>query len=283
MEFILATSAVLDGNMSFQWGEESEVNENRKNFLEKHTLKLEDCVFMDLEHGDEVAIVGDSDKGKVLTADALITNTPGVTLFLMTADCLPLALHDPEKNVIALVHLGWKSSDLGLAAKTVEAMTRELGSDPKTIKASIGPGIHKESYLVENPSQKDNPKWAPFLEETMGFTGDVERGKSKQSGLLFRAEDARKSSRTRTLTKVDPVVNFGEAHSAPTKAGIAKIYNRVDLVGFNLEALTNAGIRNENISISPEDTAISPSYFSHFCSVRTNKPEGRFATVAVMQ
>lgn len=260
MNLLLATSTKADGNMSFEWGSREEVLQNRKAFLEKHTLKFEDCVFMDLEHGDEVAVVGDSDKGKVLTADALITNAPNVALFLMTADCLPLALHDPEKGVIALVHLGWKSSDLGLAAKTIETMTREFGSDPKTIKVSIGPGIHKESYLVENPSQKNDPKWVPFLEEAMGFT------------------------------KVDSVVNFGEAHGTPAKAGIAKIYNRVDLVGFNLEAFTDAGVLSEHISISPEDTAISPEYFSHFRSLRPLRqaqgkpePEGRFASVAVLQ
>ena len=213
--------------MSFEWGEESEVQENRRRFLEKHDLKIDDCVFMDLEHGDEVAIVTEKDKGKKLTADALITNTPGVALFLMTADCLPLALHDAAKKVIALVHLGWKSSDLGLASKTVEAMTREFSSNPQAMKAYIGPGIHKESYLVQNPSQKDDPKWAPFLEEAMGFM-------------------------------------------------------KVDLVGFNLEALTNTGIPSENISISPEDTVVSPEYFSHRHSTLSGKPEDRFVTVARM-
>lgn len=239
MKFILKTSKVSDGNMSFEWGKEAEVLENRKKFLEQNNFKIEDCVFMDLEHGDEVAIVSEKDKGTKLTADTLITNTPGVVLFLMTADCLPLALHDEANNAIALVHLGWKSSDLNLAAKTVEAMTREFGSDPKSIKAYIGPGIHKESYLVQNPSQKDNPKWVPFLEEAVGYT-------------------------------------------------------KVDLIGFNLEALTNAGLMDEHIEVSPEDTAVSPEYFSHVRSKKTLRlpdgaqgkppePEGRFATVATLR
>jgi polyphenol oxidase len=57
----------------------------------------------------------------------------------------------------------------------------------------------------------------------------------------------------------------------------------VDLVGYNVFQLKQSGILSENIEISPVDTAKDKNYFSHYRSVCTGKPEGRFCTVAGMQ
>jgi YfiH family protein len=224
MDFILATSTKADGNMSVSWGPEAEVAENRKRFLAKSALKPEDCAVMDLEHSDGIEVVKEGDGGKIFKVDALMTAVPGLALFLMTADCFPLAYHDPVKGVLALAHLGWKSTDLGLSGKVVERMMKEFESNPNDIRVFIGPGIHRESYLVQDPSQQNDIRWEPYLEEAMGFM-------------------------------------------------------KIDLIGFNLNALTEAGVPRESISISPENTAVSPEYLSHFRAVRTGEPEGRFATI----
>ena len=57
----------------------------------------------------------------------------------------------------------------------------------------------------------------------------------------------------------------------------------VDLVGFNVAELVRAGVLESNIEVSPFDTAKSPDFFSHYRSVRTGEPEGRFATVLGMR
>jgi YfiH family protein len=54
----------------------------------------------------------------------------------------------------------------------------------------------------------------------------------------------------------------------------------IDLVGCNIAQLTQAGVKKENITVDPTDTATSPQYFSHYRSVRTGEPEARFATIA---
>ncbi|MEK9176870.1 MAG: polyphenol oxidase family protein [Patescibacteria group bacterium] len=227
MDFLLATSTVQDGNMSPDWGPEAGVRENRRKFLTKHGFAPEQCVYMDLQHGSESAVVGEKEKGTILKVDALMTMAPGVALFLMTADCFPVAYHDPVKNAVALAHLGWKSTDKNLAAQVVERMTQEFHSDPGDILVFIGPGIDKDSYLVERPGQKDDPKWRPFLDEAMGST-------------------------------------------------------KIDLVGYNENALIDAGVPREHITVSPENTVSSPEYFSHRRSGKTGESEGRFATVAAL-
>ncbi len=54
----------------------------------------------------------------------------------------------------------------------------------------------------------------------------------------------------------------------------------VDLVGYNLAQLKELGVLPTNISTSLIDTAVNKEYFSHYRAVRTEEPEGRFATIA---
>ncbi len=51
----------------------------------------------------------------------------------------------------------------------------------------------------------------------------------------------------------------------------------VDLPGFNRARFIDAGVPPENIEMSPVNTATSDEYYSHYRSVRSGEPEGRFA------
>jgi polyphenol oxidase len=56
----------------------------------------------------------------------------------------------------------------------------------------------------------------------------------------------------------------------------------IDLNSYQREQLLGVGVKPANIEFSFVDTAKEQSYYSHYRSVRTGEPEGRFATVAVM-
>jgi copper oxidase (laccase) domain-containing protein len=53
----------------------------------------------------------------------------------------------------------------------------------------------------------------------------------------------------------------------------------IDILGYIQDQATGAGVLQENIHASLVDTATSKEHFSHYRSVRTGEPEGRFATV----
>lgn len=74
-------------------------------------------------------------------ADGLITDEPGVTLTVFSADCLPILFYDPVRGCIAAVHAGWRGTAAGIAAEAVKAMTGRYGCAPENIRAAIGPGI----------------------------------------------------------------------------------------------------------------------------------------------
>lgn len=59
---------------------------------------------------------------------------------------------------------------------------------------------------------------------------------------------------------------------------------QIDIVGYNIAQLTQAGIQPDHISVSDTDTATDDRYFSHYQSARDeNMPEERFASVVMLQ
>lgn len=107
----------------------------------------EDTVFTKQLHGGIVARVGKSDRGVGLLRpveqerDGLVTNEPGVVLTIFMADCTPILLYDPVARCVGGAHAGWRGTACGIAANAVETMARDFGSDPKNIRAAIGPAI----------------------------------------------------------------------------------------------------------------------------------------------
>ena len=81
-------------------------------------------------------------------ADAIITSNTQVSLMMLFADCVPILMYDPEKQVCALAHAGWKGTVKNIAGATIEVLQKEFSSDPETIIACIGPSICRKHYEV---------------------------------------------------------------------------------------------------------------------------------------
>jgi YfiH family protein len=81
-------------------------------------------------------------------ADAILTDRPGVTLFMRFADCTPIFLYDPVKQVVGLVHAGWQGVVQATLAYALAAMQSAYGSRPENILAGIGPSIGPHHYQV---------------------------------------------------------------------------------------------------------------------------------------
>ncbi|MCP3729562.1 peptidoglycan editing factor PgeF [Sphingomonas sp. MG17] len=81
-------------------------------------------------------------------ADALVTNRPGLTLGILTADCAPVLFADREAGVIAAAHAGWKGALGGVTDSAIAAM-EALGARREHIAAAIGPCIARASYEVD--------------------------------------------------------------------------------------------------------------------------------------
>lgn len=101
-------------------------------------------------HKDHIAVIEQRPYRPLELADmdGVITDLRGVLLTTVHADCLPVYFFDPLKNVIGLVHAGWRGTNAGIAQKAVKLMRQEYGSDPADIQVFIGPGIGKCCFEV---------------------------------------------------------------------------------------------------------------------------------------
>lgn len=97
-------------------------------------------------HGDAVRALGSApEAGEDLTeADGQATSAAGVAPFVLTADCLPIAV--AGEGGVAMLHGGWRGLGAGIVAAGIGAL-RDLGV-PGRLAAAIGPGAGPCCYEV---------------------------------------------------------------------------------------------------------------------------------------
>ena len=99
-------------------------------------------------HSGTVAIVEDTEKLIIPETDGLVTKQKNISLAILTADCLPILLYDPEKEVIGVAHAGYKGLLNHVIEHTIQKFVSVFHSDPKDIIVGIGPSIERDCYEV---------------------------------------------------------------------------------------------------------------------------------------
>lgn len=137
-------------NFSVSRGDTPErVHENRQRLSAALGLDAGHLVTCRQIHGTGVAKVDWNDAGAMQDAvDALVTDAPGLPLALVFADCVPVLLYDPDRQVLGVSHAGWRGTVNGAAAAVVWAMQAAYGTQPGALVACIGPSIGPQSYEV---------------------------------------------------------------------------------------------------------------------------------------
>lgn len=103
-----------------------------------------------------------------LEADALISSTPGLTVAVKTADCVPILLADPVRRVVAAVHAGWRGTAGGIAEKAIGELARRYGSYACELLAALGPSIGPCCFEV-------GPEVAPLFQPYFPERQDLDR------------------------------------------------------------------------------------------------------------
>lgn len=99
-------------------------------------------------HGDSaITVMAPTTRNNIIKADAIVTTKPGLAIGVLTADCAPILLADPEVKVVAAAHAGWRGALAGILEAVVNEM-EQAGARPERIRAAIGPCINQESYEV---------------------------------------------------------------------------------------------------------------------------------------
>ncbi|MEE9301273.1 MAG: peptidoglycan editing factor PgeF [Alphaproteobacteria bacterium] len=153
-------------NCGFGSGDDLEaVRENRSRAAQHLGVAAQALCTPYQSHSDQALVVDEpwppDDAPK---ADALVTRRPGIAIGVLTADCAPVLLVDPEVPVVGVAHAGWRGALGGILEAALAAMIGE-GARPERIAALIGPCIGRDSYEV-------GPEFhARFLAEDPGNEG----------------------------------------------------------------------------------------------------------------
>lgn len=213
------------GSMRFRW---NEVNSNRNQILEK-LCNGKIFVPVELIHSHIVYDVKESDDTRNLQGDGIITVNQQLTPTVTVADCMPVYLWDPVTKVFGIVHSGWRGT--GIAVDAINMAVEKYGAKSQDFCVILGPHIQDCCYIV-------NQERADFFAENFGtdcVTPLEEGGKCYCGGRGF------------------PVA---------WNNGGGQLY-RLSLKKANLNALTKAGVKAENINIIEECTCCNEMFGSN--------------------
>ncbi len=150
-------------------------------------------------HGTDVLVVDRPVSGSPAFEggwDALVTDQPGVLLTVRTADCAPVLIHDPIHGIVAAVHAGWRGAVAGIVPKTVAVMAQRFGSQPASLRVSIGPSVGSCCYEVDEPVlsrlRESYAGWRSLVQETGPDTAKLNlrglvRGQAQSAGVREEA------------------------------------------------------------------------------------------------
>jgi YfiH family protein len=173
-----------------------------------------------------------------LAGDGTITDTPGLLLAIKAADCVPVLVADVMRRVVGAFHAGWRGTAARIVEKGVGEMRRQFGSEPRDLRAAIGPSIRRCCYQVGPEVRAEFDSQFPYSADLFEEIFDAHAIHVRYP-MLF-------------LTARAP----GHGELGPEL--------HLDLVEANRRQLEDAGLGAEHISIVDACTACDTTrFFSH--------------------
>lgn len=138
----VSRGAYASNNLGLHVGDAPDaVAENRRRLA--RGTGVEHWQWLSQVHGVDIATI-DAVKPDV-TADGVMTSSPGIACAVLSADCLPVLLCDQAGRQVAAVHAGWRGLASGILAQAVA----RFDADNTAIMAYLGPAIGPEAYEVD--------------------------------------------------------------------------------------------------------------------------------------
>lgn len=134
--------------LDFQWGEKFDQSfqtlQNAQN-VKGLWIKTKQT------HSDHIRVIHKNEEDlpqRLEDTDGVVTDKPDLLVITTFADCTPILIYDPVKQVIANVHSGWRGTVQKIGAKALTLMEQEFGVNPQDCMATIGPNIQACCFEV---------------------------------------------------------------------------------------------------------------------------------------
>lgn len=157
----LTTTTKL-GNMAYQVDEGRDVKEHRQLLANLLNVDTNRFVYMHQHHSDKIQKVTLNDLGKGKDAfidgvdvDALYTYEKTVPLCIFHADCVPIFFVDESKDLVGIIHAGFKGTMIHVAYKSIKQVIENEGVNPSNLKFYIGPYRAPKSFIIDEATKKE--------------------------------------------------------------------------------------------------------------------------------
>lgn len=102
--------------------------------------------FLRQVHGPEIL---DSEKvdSHTTAGDGLLSAVPGDSIWVCSADCVPILIGDLRSGTVMAIHAGWRGTAQGILARSL-AIFQKQGSAVDSLVVGLGPAISGVNYQV---------------------------------------------------------------------------------------------------------------------------------------
>lgn len=153
LHFRVAVSTIADGNLSLRYGSRDRALANRTAWWESLAVASSSVLPLSLDVSYGVRwLDGNAKRGGPQPGpetDGAWIDADGRALFMVVADCFPVACYDPARQALGLFHAGRHDLGAGLLERFLE-LGVEHGVDYARTYAFIGPGICDEHYAFHS-------------------------------------------------------------------------------------------------------------------------------------
>ena len=154
--------------------EKDKVLKNLEYISNKIGCDKEMLITLNQKHSNEVIFFENPSEIKnKISGDAIVTKIKKIGISVLTADCVPVLLYDPQKKIIGCIHSGWKGAFNGVIKNTINKFI-DLNSNLEEVIAVIGPCIDKKNYEVREDFCKR------FVEQNSIYKNFFEKNKNNK-------------------------------------------------------------------------------------------------------
>lgn len=117
---------------------------------ELEDLKLGRIFEVEQVHGKDVLLLKKRDPlpSPPLPYDGVLTDRKDLVLVIRTADCTPVLLWNPQKDIIGALHCGWRGILKGIIREAIKALQEAFDSSTDDLIVALGPHICKDCYQI---------------------------------------------------------------------------------------------------------------------------------------
>ena len=161
-EKCVAITTTMDlGNMAYQVDEGKGVSLRREELAKALGIDISRFTYVHQHHSDIMEKVNEEHVGKGkdffedgMECDALYTFLKGTPLCIFHADCVPIFFIDETRDLVGIIHAGFKGTMKHVAYKAVKKVVEEEGLDIKNLKFYIGPFRIPKSFEINEETRK---------------------------------------------------------------------------------------------------------------------------------